>query len=823
MRFQFSNFIFLTMACFSSLCIGQNPIAAWHFDETTGLQTPESVGQTAFFVKNNYPKMEAEWLPAASANGLRFNGYATWVEGNLTTAMPQNQVTITAWVAPEVSPFSTAAIFTNQSLSGGGAYLGMDKFGRLEVGATVNGNIIKKTSTEKIPVWQWSQVAVTIDGAAGKLRGYLNGNLILEQNTPLGNLTWASPNAVKIGKFHTSTTTGIYETSLFCGLIDEVKIFDKALTKSELSAIFQNEKPLAAPDLSVPASRFDGDLHRPIFHAIPPANWMNEPHGLIFYKGLYHIFYQKNGNGPYWGRLNWGHQTSPDLVTWTEQKVVLSPDPDVYDKEGCWSGSSFAADGKAWIMYTGVDGATAQMCLAEMSDGVDYQKFTFNPVVQNPPAPYTSNDFRDPFIWQENGIFYMIIGTGNATGGAALLYKSTDFKAWQYLYPIKKGVAATDQSGSFWEVPMFLDFGGKRVFTAQPVPSNGVPARILYWTGAFQNEVFTADSLKPKLLEPGDALLGVTTTTDTLGRTVAIGIIPDILPDVEQRKNGWAHLMSLPRVWSISADGGTLLQKPLPELAKLRGENHHFENLAVAQNQASFLAGIEGRHLEIRATIDPSATTKTGIVLAKSADNSEFTRIYWDLTAGILVIDRSKSSINSAAPKGFLTTPIPKNGQPLDLHIFLDGSVLEVFINEEKALSTRIYPEKTGSTGLDLFAEGGTATFQNLDIWKMKNMHDPSVTAVETPIFPKKNVVENVFPNPSGGSFFIKINLPKAGNVAARLLDISGKTVAAESFGRQESGVSTLVFLPKNLSDGAYFLQILHDGQPSGSTKIFKN
>lgn len=767
--------------------------------------------------------MEAEWMPAASANGLRFNGYATWVEGNLTTAMPQNQATITAWVAPEVWPFSTAAIFTNQSLSGGGAYLGIDKFGRLEISATVNGAIFKKTSTEKIPVWQWSQIAMSIDGGAGKLRGYLNGNLILELNTALGTLNWASPNAVKIGKFHVQTTTGIYETGLFCGLIDEVKIFANALTQSELFAIFQQEKPLTPPDLSIPASRFDGDLHRPIFHAIPPANWMNEPHGLVFYNGLYHIFYQKNGNGPYWGRLNWGHQTSPDLVTWTEQKVVLAPDPDGYDKEGCWSGSSFTADGKAWIMYTGVDGATAQMCLAETSNGIDYQKFTFNPVVQNPPAPYTSNDFRDPFVWQENGIYYMIIGTGNATGGAALLYKSTDYKTWQYLYPIKKGVAATDFSGLFWELPAFFDFGTKRVFTAQPVPSNGVPARILYWTGTFENEYFTADSLKPKQLEPGDALLGVTTTTDTLGRTIAIGIIPDILPDVEQRKNGWAHLMSLPRVWSISADGGTLVQKPLPELTKLRGENHHFENLAVVANQTDFLTGTEGRHLEIRTTIDPGTATKIGVVLAKSADNSEYTRIYWNLTTGLLVIDRTKSSINAAAPNSFLTTPIPQNGQPLDLHIFLDGSVLEVFINEEKALSTRIFPEKPGSTGLDLFAEGGTATFPNLDIWEMKNMHDPTVTSVETPDLIKKNVLENVFPNPSGGSFFIKINLPRAGNVSAQLFDVSGKTVALEPFGRQEAGISTLIFSPKNLPRGTYFLQILHDNKPSGATKIFKN
>jgi sucrose-6-phosphate hydrolase SacC (GH32 family) len=804
------------------LMYSQSPIAVWPMDETTGLLTKETVSGNNFSVKNDYPKMEAEWLPAASANGLRCNGYATWVEGNLTTTMPVNQVSITAWVAPEVWPMSTAAIFTNVSFSGGGAYLGIDKFGRLEIGATVNGFFTKKTSTEKIPFWQWSLLSMTVDTNEGKLRGYLNGVLIVEQITAIGTLTWATPNTVKIGKFHTQTMLGIYETGLFCGLIDEVRIFDTALTVSELGIIFQDEMPSTLPNLTVPASRFDGDLHRPIYHAIPPANWMNEPHGLIFYNNQYHNFYQKNGSGPYWGRLNWGHQVSPDLVTWTEQKTVLAPDPDTYDKEGCWSGSSFAADGKAFIIYTGVDGATAQMCLAEANtDASEYQKILTNPVVLNPPAPYTTNDFRDPYIWEENGIFYMIIGTGNGTGGAALMYKSTDYNNWQYLYPIKKGVQTIDQSGFFWELPSLLTFGNKRVFTAQPTPQ-GAPARILYWTGTFENEYFTADSIKPKLLEPGNALLGVTTTTDPQGNVIAIGIIPDMLPDYEQRKNGWANLMSLPRVWSLSADGGTLLQKPLPALEKLRGEHQHYDNSTVSENQTGFLPNTQGRHLELRTRIDPGTATKVGIILAKSDDNSEYTRVYWDVLAHILVIDRIHSSISTSAPSTFLTTPIEQNGQPLDLHMFLDGSVLEVFINDEKALSTRIYPEKISSIGLDLYAIGGTATFQNVDTWQMKNMHDPSVTAVESTLFLKKNTLESVFPNPTNGTFAVNINLAQPGNVKTRIVDIFGKTLDFEDFGEKEIGKTSLIFRQNELPSGAYFIQIFSNQKIFATTKIFK-
>ncbi len=803
---------------------GQNPIMAWHLDQTSGLQTTESVTNSSFTVRNDYPKMAAEWAIGVSGNALRFNGFATWVEGNLTNPMPGQHLTISAWVAPEVYPVNTAAIFTNANLSGGGAYLAIDKYGRLETGVTVNGLVTKKTSTQKIPIYQWSRIALTVNSANGQMFGYINGDLVLQQSINSGTLNWASPNAVKIGKFHTQSLSGIYETGLFCGLIDEVKVYDQVLSQNDLSLLYANELPANVPDMTIPPSRFEGDIHRPLFHAMPQANWMNEPHGLIFYNGLYHIFYQKNGNGPYWGQLNWGHQTSADLVVWKEQKVVLWPDPDGYDKAGCWSGVSFEDNGKPYIMYTGVDGATAQMCLAEgNATASDYQKFLNNPVVPNPPAPYTSNDFRDPFIWKENGSFYMIIGTGNSIGGAALLYKSTDHINWTYLYTLKKGVQATDNTGVFWEVPMFLNFGNKRVFTAQPIPYNGLPARILYWTGTFENEYFTPDQTQPKQLEPGDALLGVTTTTDTLGRTIAIGIIPDILPDFEQRKNGWAHVMSLPRVWSLSPDGLTLLQKPLPALEKLRGTNHHFDNLAVSDGQTELLPGTEGRHLEFETTISPGNASKAGIILAKSADNSERTRIYWDIVAGIVVIDRNNSSVNNNLPKSFLTAVLSQPaGVPLKLRVFLDGSVLEVFMNDEKALSTRIYPEKPESNQIDLFTQGGMATFESVDIWEMKSMNDPTILATRAPVAHSRKIIASIQPNPTNGAFQLDFELPKPAEVSILVLDVHGKLFESKMLGQRPAGQNQCSLDSETLPAGTYIIQLLTDRIPADSTILIK-
>lgn len=810
-----------------SSAVAQQPVAQWLFDENSGLLTTEKQSNTGFTIKNDYPKQESERITGVAGNAIRLNGYASWVEGTLPFNFSDKQITVTAWVAPEVNPFSSAAIFTNVS-GNTGVYLGIDNFGRLDIGATINGYYNQKIAATKVPIWQWSHLAITVNSSTGVMKGYLNGVLVAEQQVQAGTLNWQSVNNIKIGKHYNSPLNGIYETGLFCGLIDAVKVYNAELNANQLESIVTSEKPAIAPDMRIPASRFEGDLHRPIFHAIPAANWMNEPHGLIYHKGLYHIFYQKNGNGPYWGRLNWGHQTSPDLIRWTEQPAVLAPDAGIYDREGCWSGCSILKDGNPYIMYTGVDGSSAQMCLAKANSNVSaYQKDNNNPVVSTPPAPYTSYDFRDPYLWSENGNFYMTIGTGlggnGNSGGAVLLYKSTDLINWQYLRVLYKGFPQTDNSGIFWEVPMFLRFGDKYVLTAQPVPQSGAPARILYWIGSFVNEQFTPDNTVPKLLEPGDNLLGVTTTRDPEGNLMAIGIIPDILPDVEQRKKGWANLMSLPRLWSLSADGKTLQQKPIPALTKLRGTQLHFDNIPVAAGKNSFLPNASGRHLEIHAVINPGTASRVGLILAKSTDNSERTRIYWEVPLNILQIERSSSSINLSAPKGNISTLFPQDSsQMLDLQIFLDGSVLEVFINQKQALSTRIYPEKPESIGLDLFTQGGTAIFKTLDIWTMKSMNDSTLTSVTSHSPIPLNAIERIAPNPSANEFNLTINVPENQNIQIHIFDNTGQLKYNQTFEDLPAGENTLK-ITQNLPTGLYYIKTTGNKGLDGSGTLIKN
>ena len=156
--------------------------------------------------------------------------------------------------------------------------------------------------------------------------------------------------------------------------------------------------------------------------------------------------------------------------------------------------------------------------------------------------------------------------------------------------------------------------------------------------------------------------------------------------------------------------------------------------------------------------------------------------------------------------------------------MFFDGSVLEVFINEEKALSTRIYPELPGSIGLDLYAQGGTGNVQTLDIWAMKNMLDSNVTTtVERPLDLKKNALEKIYPNPANEFANLEINFPFiASNIMVSVSDISGKIVVIRNYTQHLSGKTVLELPLKEVAKGLYFIKVVADGQAIGTGTFVK-
>jgi len=207
--------------------------------------------------------------------------------------------------------------------------------------------------------------------------------------------------------------------------------------------------------------------HRPCYHFLPPANWMNDPNGVIHWRGRYHLFYQYNPHGLVWGDIHWGHAVSNDLIHWQDLPVALTPTPGGPDAGGCWSGCAVDDDGVPTVFYTGIRGdydlAQSQViCMAVGSDDlVAWHKHPANPVL-TPPEDLDLIGFRDPSVWRDGETWYQIVGSGvRDVGGAVLLYRSSDLLEWEYLGPLIAGDRRDPSlwTGSVWECPQLLTFG----------------------------------------------------------------------------------------------------------------------------------------------------------------------------------------------------------------------------------------------------------------------------------------------------------------------------------------------------------------------------
>ena len=236
---------------------------------------------------------------------------------------------------------------------------------------------------------------------------------------------------------------------------------------------------------AVSPTELERDPLRPQFHLLPAANWMNDPDGPIYWKNNYHMFYQYNPNGAYWGDMHWAHAISTDMVHWKHLPVAFSPTPGGPDADGCFTGTSVVQDGGVVVLYTGVrvvpqDQATSKggaqsfletQCLATSTDP-DLKIWTKlpTPVIASPPPGMQVNGFRDPSPWRQGDWWYMVLGSGVANqGGSVLLYKSKDLRHWEYVHVL--ALRNENREHQFdpynpwevWECPEFFALGGRHV------------------------------------------------------------------------------------------------------------------------------------------------------------------------------------------------------------------------------------------------------------------------------------------------------------------------------------------------------------------------
>jgi beta-fructofuranosidase len=489
-----------------------------------------------------------------------------------------------------------------------------------------------------------------------------------------------------------------------------------ALALGSFAAGRPGERSAAAQDEDVLAQRrrLARDPHRPIYHFLPPANWMNDPNGVIEWNGTYHLFYQHNPDRAVWGNIHWGHASSEDLLHWRDLPIALAPTPGGPDERGCFSGCAVDDDGVPTVIYTGARGNNYDIqtqCVATSDDDLlTWVKYGGNPVLSQVPVEAgQTRDFRDPFVWREGDAWYMLLASRIVdVGGTVFRYRSTDLRRWEYLGPLLTGDLNRD--GNVWECANFFPLGDKWVLI---VSSQGPdrPFAVFSFVGSFRDGTFTPET---EALFDSSYLYAPLTMADSGGRRLLWGWLREGRTINSQLAAGWSGVQAIPR--ELSLRDGRLTMEPVRELQTLRGESVEVAGIRLGGDEVTVAA--TGRALDIVATLAPEGPV--GLALACAPDGSEQTRIAYLPESQELVVDRSHSSLlGDVEPFPHRVHHELAPGEMLDLRILLDGSVLEIIANGRTSVNTRIYPSRADSTGMRVFGDGRLET---MTAWTMRSI-----------------------------------------------------------------------------------------------------
>ena len=453
------------------------------------------------------------------------------------------------------------------------------------------------------------------------------------------------------------------------------------------------------------------DSEQPRFHVTGGIGWINDPNGFAPYKGEYHLFFQYYPYDTKWGPMHWGHVKTSDFIRWERLPAALAPDTD-YDRNGCFSGSSVELpDGRQLLMYTGVRNIRRRngkidsfqtQCIA-VGDGVDYDKYEANPVIDASTLPEGASvhDFRDPKIWREDGKFYAVIGNRPEDGsGSILLYESEDAIHWQFVSVL---AACHNQYGRMWECPDFFELDGKHVLLVSPQemaaiglefhPGNANVALI----GKFDRKTNHLLREYVQAIDYGLDFYAPQTLLTEDGRRVMIAWMQNWETStckVEELR--FFGQMSLPR--ELSVRNGRLCQNPVRELEQYRGVLIDYHNVLI--NGETSLRGISGRYLDMTVTLRPGneSSMYKWFRLYVAKDGEHFTFIRFRPETGTIKVDRTHSGF----PHDIVNIrefPVNVKNGTLKLRVIMDRYSLELFVNDgEQAASFVLYtPIDAGS------------------------------------------------------------------------------------------------------------------------------
>ena len=481
-------------------------------------------------------------------------------------------------------------------------------------------------------------------------------------------------------------------------------------------------------------TRLLADPHRPTYHfvALEGLAMPFDPNGCLYWRGRYHLFYIfQDPDLPNGGHC-WGHASSIDLVHWVHHPTALSFGPE--DPEaGIFSGNGFInKEGIPTLVYFGVQSG---ICIATSEDErLDrWVKSPANPVIPVPkegePGFGEYNVF-DPHCWLEGDTYYVALGgkvLPKKEYDTVFLFKSTDMVNWEYVRPFYEPDPEWTGPEEDCACPDFFRLGDRHMLLCISHPRG-----CRYYLGRYEDETFLPEE-HHRMNWPGGTCFAPESLLDAQGRRVFWAWVLGRRPREVAQESGWSGVMTLPRVLSLHEDGSLRIE-PAEELSKLRQDHLHHDGVSLASDTEIVLEDVQGDCLELAFQIRPGSAREFGVAVRRSPGSEEQTLVLCNPGEKLLEIDFSRSSLDdrikhyeycmlggrenpevSVQQAPFELGP----GESLNLRIFIDRSIVEVFANDRQCVTQRIYPTRSDSVGVSCISRGGSAEVTALDAWTM--------------------------------------------------------------------------------------------------------
>ena len=421
-------------------------------------------------------------------------------------------------------------------------------------------------------------------------------------------------------------------------------------------------------------------------HLMPPMGWLNDPNGLCWYKGRYHVFFQYAPFDVQGGLKFWGHYSSEELVDWKYEGTALYPDSP-YDCHGVYSGSAFTEHGKMHLFFTGNvkidgdydyinEGRETSTLHVESEDGIHFGDKEEVISFEKYPENFTCH-IRDPKVWKENDKYYMVLGGRlKEDKGAVLFYSSENLREWKF----ERTITTSEAFGYMWECPDYFELDGQKFLSISPQGLKREEFRFqnVYQSGYFMVDGNILDDYKLSeymLWDYGFDFYAPQSFETEDGRRVHISWMG--MPDCEEYTNqtiaeGWQHCFTFPR--EVFVEDGKVCQRPVRELQKRKTLVDKSTGMLKKDGYKVYDVNISGiQNNEFRTVIDEE--------LILEYKNGRFEMHF---------TNQDKNSVS--AGRGMRYVDVDKI---LSVEILVDKSSVEVFVNNgEYVFTTRFYPQK---------------------------------------------------------------------------------------------------------------------------------